>query len=74
MTINEARWDRTARMIVGVLLILLSIFGVIGLWGWIGILPLVTGAVGYCPAYRIFGWSTCPRREGASPGGPSGPN
>jgi hypothetical protein len=73
MTINEAPWDRTARVIVGALLIILSIFGVIGLWGWIGILPLVTGAVGYCPAYRILGWSTCPRREGGSTG-PSAPN
>ncbi|MCL5799316.1 MAG: DUF2892 domain-containing protein [Gammaproteobacteria bacterium] len=59
MTINEALWDRIARMIVGGLLIVLAILGVIGLWGWIGILPLVTGAVGYCPGYKLFGWNTC---------------
>lgn len=60
MTINEAPWDRITRMLVGGLLIVLAILGVIGPWGWIGLLPLVTGAVGYCPAYRLFGWSTCP--------------
>jgi predicted membrane channel-forming protein YqfA (hemolysin III family) len=66
MTVNEALWDRVARMLIGGLLIVLSILGVIGLWGWIGILPLVTGAVGYCPGYRIFGWSTCPIKKGSS--------
>ncbi len=49
MTVNEAPWGRIRCMIVGGLLIVLSILGVIGLWGWIGILPLVTGSVAYCP-------------------------
>lgn len=72
MNVNEAPWDRVARMLVGGLLIVLSLLGVIGLWGWIGVLPLVTGAVGFCPAYRIFHWSTCPRHAGSgnAPGPP----
>jgi uncharacterized membrane protein YqaE (UPF0057 family) len=60
MIVNEASWDRAARIVVGVLLIALAVFGVVGPWGWIGILPLVTGVVGFCPGYRLLGWSSCP--------------
>ena len=60
MIVNEASWDRVARIVVGVLLIALAVFGIVGPWGWIGILPLVTGVVGFCPGYRLFGWSSCP--------------
>lgn len=56
---NMAVWDRAARVIVGVLLIVLSLTGTIGLWGWIGIVPLVTAALGNCPAYSLIGLSTC---------------
>lgn len=56
---NMASWDRIARIIVGAVLILLSLSGTIGLWGWIGIVPVVTGVIGSCPAYSIFGFGTC---------------
>ena len=58
MTRNEGGIDRTIRVVVGLTLIALTLTGTIGLWGWIGVLPVVTGAVGWCPAYSIFGWRT----------------
>ncbi len=59
MKTNMAVWDRAARAAIGVLLVVLTLVGVIGWWGWIGIVPLVTAAMGNCPAYTVFGFSTC---------------
>lgn len=59
MKTNEHMIDRTLRVIAGLILITLAATGTIGVWGWIGILPLVTGIVGFCPGYAIFGISTC---------------
>lgn len=59
MKANMAGWDRAARAVVGAVLIILVLTGVIGAWGWIGIVPLITAAIGNCPAYSIFGFSTC---------------
>jgi len=59
MKVNEGTIDRVLRVIVGLVLIGLAATGTVGAWGWIGILPLVTGVVGFCPAYAIFGMSTC---------------
>lgn len=56
---NMAVWDRAARAVVGAVLVLLTLTGVIGWWGWIGVVPLATAALGNCPAYTIFGFSTC---------------
>jgi hypothetical protein len=41
-------------------LIGMAAFGVIGAWGWIGVVPLLTAAMGYCPLYTVLGFSTCP--------------
>ena len=60
MTTNEGNLDRAARVIVGLVLVGLAASGAVGVWGWIGVVPLVTGAVGWCPLYSIFGWSTRP--------------
>jgi hypothetical protein len=60
MTRNEGTIDRATRIIVGALLIIGAATGTIGLWGYIGILPLITGAVGVCPAYSLLGINTCP--------------
>ena len=62
MKINEHTIDRVLRVIAGLVLITLAATGTIGVWGWIGVLPLVTGAVGFCPAYAIFGMSTCAKK------------
>jgi len=63
MKINEGTIDRSLRIIVGMVLIGLVATGTIGAWGWIGILPLITGAAGFCPAYAVFGMSTCPMKK-----------
>lgn len=51
--------DRIVRAIVGAVLISLAFIGPRTLWGWIGIIPLATAFVGFCPAYRLFGFRTC---------------
>ncbi|MBI1890763.1 MAG: DUF2892 domain-containing protein [Burkholderiales bacterium] len=59
MKANVGSIDRTVRIAVGLTLIAGALSGVIGAWGWIGILPLATGTVGICPAYLPFGLNTC---------------
>jgi hypothetical protein len=56
---NVGGIDRVARIVVGLALIGLTLGGVIGVWGWIGVIPLATGAVGWCPAYCPLGIKTC---------------
>ena len=51
--------DRTLRIVAGLALIALTATGTIGPWGWIGVVPLATGALGWCPAYTLFGFKTC---------------
>jgi hypothetical protein len=57
---NEGTIDRVLRIIVGAILIALVFVGPQTPWGWIGVIPLVTGFVGWCPAYRLLGLRTCP--------------
>ncbi len=54
--------ERGVRVILGLTLIGLAAAGTIGMWGWIGLVPLATGAIGNCPLYSIFGFSTCKTR------------
>ena len=63
MKTNEGTIDRALRVIAGLVLIGLAATGTVGIWGWIGIIPLLTGAIGFCPAYSIFGISTCPMKK-----------
>jgi hypothetical protein len=58
MKANEGTIDRALRVIAGLVLIGLAATGTVGVWGWIGVVPLLTGIVGFCPAYAIFGTST----------------
>lgn len=60
MKTNIGNLDRILRIAVGLLLVVLTIMGTIGAWGWIGIVPLATGLIGSCPAYSLFGMNTCP--------------
>jgi len=64
MKTNEGTVDRALRVIAGLLLIGLAATGTVGLWGWIGLVPLATGLIGWCPAYTLLGMNTC--RVGAS--------
>jgi Protein of unknown function (DUF2892) len=57
---NEGGLDRAVRVLIGLGLISLVFVGPQSAWGWVGIVPLLTGIVGFCPAYRLFGLSTCP--------------
>jgi hypothetical protein len=56
---NVGTIDRVLRIIVGAGLIALVFFGPKTLWGWVGLVPLVTGLIGWCPAYSLLGIKTC---------------
>lgn len=56
---NVGSIDRILRISVGGVLIALAAIGSIGAWGYIGVVPLLTGLAGWCPPYALFGWSTC---------------
>ena len=60
---NEGQVDRVLRVIVGVVLISLVFVGPKTLWGWIGLVPLVTGLAGTCPMYTLLGLRTCAMKE-----------
>lgn len=62
MTRNEGTIDRLLRVVVGLILIALVFVGPRTAWGWIGVVPLLTGLVGMCPIYSLLGINTCPRR------------
>ena len=59
MKSNVGGIDRILRIVLGLVLIGLTLTGTIGVWGWLGLVPLATGAIGWCPPYAIFGWNTC---------------
>lgn len=62
MKANVGGFDRILRIVAGLVLIALAYSGTVGAWGYIGVVPLITGAVGWCPAYAPFGLSTCKTR------------
>lgn len=59
MTTNIGTVDRMLRLGIGILLVALALFGVIGMWGWLGLVPIATAFLKFCPAYAIFGFKTC---------------
>jgi fatty acid desaturase len=59
---NVGTADRIARLVLGLVLIALTL-GVIGTWGWVGVVPLLTAALGSCPLYSVFGISSCPLKK-----------
>ncbi|HTT09349.1 MAG TPA: DUF2892 domain-containing protein [Burkholderiaceae bacterium] len=61
MKANVGTVDRVVRVLIGLLLIALAARGTVGAWGYIGVVPLATGLLSFCPAYRLFGFATCPR-------------
>ena len=63
MRFNVGGIDRVLRIIVGIALIALVFVGPMTPWGWIGIVPLATGLIGWCPPYALLGWNT--RKEQA---------
>ncbi len=57
---NVGGIDRILRIVIGLVLIGLTLTGAVGAWGWIGLVPLGTAAIGYCPLYTVLGFSSCP--------------
>ncbi|MDP2144476.1 MAG: DUF2892 domain-containing protein [Gallionella sp.] len=60
MKANVGGFDRIARIVAGLVLIGLAASGMVGVWGYIGVVPLVTGLFKFCPAYTLLGMNTCP--------------
>jgi len=63
MKSNVGGIDRILRIVVGLVLIALTFMGMLPVWGYIGIVPLATGAIGWCPPYAIFGFNTCSMKK-----------
>jgi hypothetical protein len=60
---NVGTADRVLRMALGVVLLSLAFTGPQTPWGFLGVIPLLTGALGTCPLYTLLGFSTCPARR-----------
>ncbi|MGR4870471.1 DUF2892 domain-containing protein [Variovorax sp. LARHSF232] len=58
---NVGSLDRALRIGLGLLLLSLTLTDAIGAWGYVGVLPLVTGLVSVCPLYTVLGVRTCKR-------------
>ena len=57
---NEGNLDRILRVIVGLAVLSLCVIGPQSMWGLVGLVPLLTGLLGFCPLYKILGLNTCP--------------
>lgn len=62
MLTNESSLDRAIRVALGISILSLVVVGPRTLWGLLGLVPLLTGLVGFCPLYRVLGISTCSLR------------
>lgn len=58
-TRNVGNTDRLLRIVLGVFLLSLVFFGPKTPWGWIGLIPLITALIGWCPAYTLLGINSC---------------
>ena len=63
MNANVGGIDKILRIVAGIALIAMAAMSVIGPWGFIGIVPLLTGLLGWCPAYTLLGIKTCPMQK-----------
>lgn len=60
---NIGSVERAVRIIVGAAVLTLVFVGPQSAWGYLGIVPLATGLLGWCPPYALFGFSTCKQRR-----------
>ena len=58
MKFNVGGIDRVLRIVVGLALVAIVFVGPMTPWGWVGLVPLLTGLIGWCPPYAMLGWST----------------
>ncbi len=63
MKANVGGIDKILRIIAGLVLIVLAVMGIGAPWTWIGVVPLATGLMGWCPAYTLLGLNTCPMKK-----------
>ncbi|MEZ5961539.1 MAG: DUF2892 domain-containing protein [Hyphomonadaceae bacterium] len=63
MQANEGAVDRVIRVVIGLAIVSLVFIGPKTPWAWFGLVPLLTGLVGFCPAYALFGLNTCGVRK-----------
>ncbi len=63
MKANEGAIDRIVRVIVGAGLLSLAFIGPETPWAYLGLVPLLTGLVGWCPLYAVLGFNTCPAKR-----------
>ncbi|MEY4643691.1 MAG: hypothetical protein RLZZ596_522 [Pseudomonadota bacterium] len=67
MKANVGGIDRKIRIVAGLVLVGLAATGTVSWWGWLGLLPLGTGLIGWCPPYSIFGINTCSVKDNTDP-------
>ncbi len=65
MKTNVGGMDRILRIVAGVALISQVFLGMSTLWGWVGVIPLLTGTIGFCPFYPLMGLNTCSTCSGS---------
>jgi NADH:ubiquinone oxidoreductase subunit 4 (subunit M) len=63
MNTNVGGIDKILRIVAGIALVTMAAMGIIGMWGFIGVVPLLTGLMGWCPAYTLLGIKTCPMKK-----------
>lgn len=63
MKANVGTIDRVLRILAGGILITLAATGIFAPWGWIGVVPLLTGIFRFCPIYPLIGMNTCPMKK-----------
>lgn len=63
MTNNIGGIERILRVVGGLVLVALTATGQVGVWGWVGLVPIATGLIGWCPPYSLLGINTCKNRK-----------
>ncbi len=65
MNINVGKYERVIRVVAGLAVIAWGVYAK-NWWGAIGVVPMLTGLIGWCPPYAMFGISTCSTKKGSS--------
>ena len=63
MNKNVGNTERAIRIGGGLILVVLAASGTVGLWGYLGLLPMITGVIGWCPPYAMLGINTCAKKD-----------
>lgn len=61
--INVGKYERAIRIVVGLAVVSLVFVGPMTPWGWIGLVPLLTGIIGWCPPYALLGINTAGKKD-----------